>query len=61
MWKGQVELLKGMDELTTFTLESTQVAGYGKHLVRVDGIEPSLKWRPENFILEQKLRDPSSA
>ncbi|XP_066022142.1 intermembrane lipid transfer protein VPS13C isoform X9 [Pocillopora verrucosa] len=32
MWKGQVELLKGMDELTTFTLESTQVAGYGKHL-----------------------------
>ena len=54
MWKGQVELLKGMDELTTFTLESTQVAAYGKHLVRVDRIEPSSKGRPENFILGPK-------
>ena len=34
MWKGQIELWKGMDELTTFTLQATQAATYGKYLVR---------------------------
>ncbi|CAH3176358.1 unnamed protein product, partial [Porites evermanni] len=32
MWKGQIELWKGMDELTTFTLQATQAATYGKYL-----------------------------
>ena len=34
MWKGQIELWKGMDELTTFTLQATQAATYLKYLVR---------------------------
>ncbi|XP_022794312.1 vacuolar protein sorting-associated protein 13A-like [Stylophora pistillata] len=32
LWRGQVELFKGMDELTPFTLEPTEAAAYGKHL-----------------------------
>ena len=35
MWRGQIELSKGMDELTTFKLESTQAEAYGKYLVRL--------------------------
>ena len=34
MWKGQIELWKGMDELTAFTLQATHAATYGKYLVR---------------------------
>ena len=38
MWKGQIELWKGMDELTTFTLQATQAATHGKYLVRRSNI-----------------------
>ncbi|KAL9987728.1 hypothetical protein ACROYT_G002079 [Oculina patagonica] len=31
-WKGEIELSRGMDELTTFTLKSTQDTAYGKYL-----------------------------
>lgn len=34
-WKGEIELSKGMDELTTFTLKSTQDTAYAKYLVRL--------------------------
>lgn len=35
MWKGEIEMWKGMDELTTFTLRPTpEDAAYGKNLVR---------------------------
>lgn len=36
MWKGEIEMWKGMDELTTVTLQPTPLdAAYGKSLVRV--------------------------
>jgi len=35
MWKGEIEMWKGMDELTTVTLQPTPLdAAYGKSLVR---------------------------
>lgn len=35
MWKGEIEMWKGMEELTTFTLQPTPLdAAYGKYLVR---------------------------